>query len=219
MLPLNSTKTLVLNADMAPLSTINWQDAITRTYKEVDCQECDGEGGDGAGEDCFYCNGAGVLPSCTIIDVYDMYLRDGKGNKHFVPAIIRNTHQTKRTFRKVPFSRLNVFRRDSFTCQYCGECLPARQLELEHVVPRSRWNGNGTPTCWGNIVTACLPCNRKKADKFLKHLDMKLFRVVDGQKVFYEKPKQPDYSSFVLGISPFDENIPAEWKPYLIGMK
>ena len=219
MLPTNSTRTLVLNADFTPLSTIGWQDAITRLYKEAECENCSGDGNNGAGEECYYCQGAGILPSAITIDVYDMYLRDGKGNKHFVPAVIKNQNQCKRTFRKPPFSRLNIFRRDGFTCQYCGHVLPARELELEHVVPRSKWNGNGTPTCWTNIVTACRPCNRKKADLLLAHLDMKLFRVVDGQKIFYDKPKQPNYNEFVLGLSPLDSNIPAEWKPYLSGIK
>src|SRR5512145_499089 len=39
--------------------------------------------------------------------------------------------------RHVRFSRLNIFARDDFTCQYCGDHPPRQELNLDHVVPRS----------------------------------------------------------------------------------
>ena len=38
--------------------------------------------------------------------------------------------------RRPAFTRFNVFLRDAFTCQYCGERSPAHDLTFDHVVPR-----------------------------------------------------------------------------------
>ncbi len=61
----------------------------------------------------------------------------------------------------VRFSRRNVFVRDNFTCQYCAKELPEHQLNLDHVIPRDK----GGRTNWTNIVTSCIRCNTRKANK------------------------------------------------------
>lgn len=60
-----------------------------------------------------------------------------------------------------PLTRHNdrLFARDRHLCAYCGEQFPARQLSREHVVPLSR-KGQDT---WTNVVSACVPCNTRKA--------------------------------------------------------
>lgn len=60
--------------------------------------------------------------------------------------------------RRPAFTRFNVFLRDRFECQYCGEPRVTHELTFDHVVPRSR----GGRTTWGNVVTACGPCNLRK---------------------------------------------------------
>ena len=59
------------------------------------------------------------------------------------------------------FTRFNVFLRDRFSCQYCGNNFLASDLTFDHVVPRSK----GGKTNWTNVVAACGPCNRKKGNK------------------------------------------------------
>ena len=54
------------------------------------------------------------------------------------------------TQNKVRFSRINVFLRDGFRCQYCGAKRPAGELNYDHVLPRVR----GGTTIWENIVTS-----------------------------------------------------------------
>lgn len=58
--------------------------------------------------------------------------------------------------------RLAIFKRDSFTCNYCGASRV--RLECDHVFPVSR---GGTDDEW-NLVTACVPCNRSKGAKTLE---------------------------------------------------
>jgi hypothetical protein len=65
-------------------------------------------------------------------------------------------------FDTVPaFAKAKLFRRDRFTCAYCGERFPERALSCDHVVPQSRGGG----WTWMNLVTACGPCNGRKADR------------------------------------------------------
>ena len=58
-------------------------------------------------------------------------------------------------------TRFEVFKRDRFTCQYCGRTSPAVVLEVDHVVPCAA-NGTDDPI---NLVTSCWECNHGKAAK------------------------------------------------------
>lgn len=82
--------------------------------------------------------------------------------------------------RTVAFSRRNLYRRDSFTCQYCGAQPGTELLSIDHVVPRSR----GGRSTWENCVLACLDCNKRKASRTLEEaglrLDRKPFRPPGG---------------------------------------
>lgn len=55
--------------------------------------------------------------------------------------------------------RFEVFKRDNFTCQYCGAKPPDTVLEVDHVHPRSL----GGLDTMENLKTACWSCNRGKA--------------------------------------------------------
>ena len=54
--------------------------------------------------------------------------------------------------------RFEVFKRDFFTCQYCGEQPPSVVLVVDHIVPVV----NGGPSTIENLITACEPCNQGK---------------------------------------------------------
>jgi hypothetical protein len=58
-------------------------------------------------------------------------------------------------------AKLKLFRRDRFTCAYCGQRFHERELQCEHIVPESRSGG----WTWMNLVTACGACNGRKADR------------------------------------------------------
>lgn len=66
--------------------------------------------------------------------------------------------------------RFEIFRRDSFTCQYCGKRGPTVRLEVDHIVPTSK----GGPDDDGNLLTACFECNRGKSNSHIIDLDNRL---------------------------------------------
>ena len=59
--------------------------------------------------------------------------------------------------------RFEVFKRDSFTCQYCGKAAPEVILHLDHIYPVSKGGTNELL----NLVTACDGCNLGKSDNKL----------------------------------------------------
>ena len=58
-------------------------------------------------------------------------------------------------------SKTKLLRRDRMTCAYCGQHFNERDLQCEHILPKSR----GGAWSWMNLVTACAWCNGRKADR------------------------------------------------------
>ncbi len=56
-------------------------------------------------------------------------------------------------------TRFEVFKRDSFTCQYCGMAAPLVSLEIDHINPIAKGGDNNIL----NLVTSCMDCNRGKS--------------------------------------------------------
>jgi 5-methylcytosine-specific restriction endonuclease McrA len=67
------------------------------------------------------------------------------------------------------------------------------------VHPRSK----GGKTTWNNVVVACHPCNRKKGNRSLERINMRLAR----------KPKRPSWKE-LMGEEETDEPK-HEWLPWL----
>ena len=59
--------------------------------------------------------------------------------------------------------RFDIFRRDGFTCQYCGEQPPGIVLHVDHITPVSKGGTNDEM----NLVTSCADCNLGKSAKLL----------------------------------------------------
>jgi 5-methylcytosine-specific restriction endonuclease McrA len=70
----------------------------------------------------------------------------------------------------------NLFLRDGHTCQYClrhkSELESGEILTRDHVYPKDL----GGKDEWENVVTACVKCNNKKANKLLHEVGFKLLR-------------------------------------------
>ncbi|HEX6290845.1 MAG TPA: HNH endonuclease [Herpetosiphonaceae bacterium] len=72
---------------------------------------------------------------------------------------------------QVKLSRREIFRRDNYTCQYCG--LHSNDLTLDHVLPRHR----GGAHTWENLVSACRQCNHRKGGRTPEEARMKLHKL------------------------------------------
>ena len=59
--------------------------------------------------------------------------------------------------------RFEVFKRDKFTCQYCGRKSPDVILEVDHIKPVAEGGNNGIL----NLITSCRDCNRGKGKTLL----------------------------------------------------
>ena len=117
-----------------------------------------------------------------------------------VPSVIRLAFLVKRPYlsgRKL--TRLEVFRRDQFTCQYCSK--ETRQLTIDHVIPRYR-NGQHT---WENVVSACVPCNRRKAGRTPQEAGM----------ILIHQPSQPRDNGLFY-IPAHYQRSRSEWQKYLL---
>jgi 5-methylcytosine-specific restriction endonuclease McrA len=89
------------------------------------------------------------------------------------PVVIRLTkfiHVPRRFRRQV--TNTFLFARDRYRCQYCGrstaELRPRQSLTRDHLVPLSRGGTND----WTNVVTACSPCNTRKANHLPEEIGM-----------------------------------------------
>lgn len=101
--------------------------------------------------------------------------------------------------RNVRFSRYNIYLRDRNTCQYCGEKYPKNELNLDHVVPRSR----GGVTTWENVVCSCIDCNRQKGGMLPDEVGMRLMK----------KPGKPHWMPLTEVLSKGVHY--REWRPFL----
>lgn len=162
--------TLLLNASYEPVKVIPWQRAVVLM----------------------------VLGKAELVEAYEDVVRSVNSEIE-MPSVVRLSRYSRGRTRGVKFSRSNVYRRDHFTCQYCGETPGLARLTFDHVLPRAR----GGRTDWLNIVTACIECNARKADRTPEEAKMPL-RV---------RPARPGWMSAV-GPS---EAMHESWRGYLVG--
>lgn len=117
-----------------------------------------------------------------------------------VPAVVRLLRAFKRVIKPVKFSRVNIYGRDDYRCQYCGERGSMDELTYDHVVPRSQ----GGKTTWANIVTACEDCNSRKAARTPAQAGMRLLK----------QPVQPTSTPAIL-LEVSRTSVPDAWRDYL----
>jgi 5-methylcytosine-specific restriction endonuclease McrA len=117
-----------------------------------------------------------------------------------VPRVL-HLHRYDRTPRlQVRLTRRNLMVRDAHQCQYCGRRPAIRDLNIDHVVPRSR----GGSDSWENLVTSCKPCNLRKGWKTPEEANMRLAR----------RPVRPKWTmtaQILLGTG----SRYREWEPFL----
>jgi len=141
---------LVLNANYEPLNVCTTKRALSLIFSE---------------KASLVMNGRGVVQ--TISKAYP------------APSIIRLDQMIKRPRPTVKLTKTEIFRRDNYTCQYCGQ--REQRLTIDHVTPRHL----GGKHVWENLVAACPSCNHKKGGKTPSQANMKLLNI----------PSAPDASA------------------------
>lgn len=140
---------LTLNQSFQPLGTVSVERAMALLYtRRAYVVKFDGEGVIG------FPGGSISIPEIIAIPSANFY------------------HQ-----RKPNVSRQNVFKRDQYCCLYCGGAFTPKDLTIDHLYPRSRFqelsrkfNLNFSLNSWQNLVTSCKKCNSKKDCKTLSEL-------------------------------------------------
>lgn len=165
-----SGSVLVLNANYEPINVCGMRRAITLILLE---------------KASLIENGRGEFHSAT---------------KSFpIPSVIRLQNMVHRPHPRVKLSRREIFRRDNYTCQYCGKQYGA--LTIDHIIPKHL----GGTQSWTNMVTACALCNHQKGGRRLQDTNMHLIR----------KPQEPPSSALYI----FGHHLPENetWSRYLEG--
>lgn len=153
------TRALLLNADYSPLHFISDEKAIVLVYKgraEVICASEDGQMS--LWPDMSFTSAGPVMGQVPI--------------KHDVPATLRLLNQVHKRWKAPRFRKKVLFNRDEWKCQYCSTKLHWDAVTIDHVMPSSR----GGATSWLNCVTACKPCNKRKANMTPEEANMHLIK-------------------------------------------
>jgi 5-methylcytosine-specific restriction endonuclease McrA len=116
-----------------------------------------------------------------------------------VPRVIVLQHYDRVPKRHVRYSRANIFTRDKYTCQYCGDRPPRSELNLDHVIPRAL----GGRTSWENVVCSCIDCNRRKGGRTPEQALLRLRR----------SPGRPRWTPLMNLAATTSRH--AEWRPFL----
>ena len=134
---------IVLNADYTYLHTISWRRAVNLMIKG----------------------------KVEVVRYSDKIIQ-GFYRSYALPHIVRLIKFVRQVYKnKIPLHRKNIFIRDGFTCQYCGQSCRTHPT-LDHIIPKSR----GGPISWTNSVTACMACNQKKGSRTPREANMVLSR-------------------------------------------
>ena len=161
---------LVLNMNFQPIN-------ITSTYRAINMVLAE--------KATLILNGRGVIHSVS--------------QTFPLPSVIRLKQMIRRPRPIVKLTRKEIFRRDNFTCQYCGRQM--NNLTVDHVIPRHL----GGETNWDNLVTACPRCNHLKGG------------MTPEQSGMYpqQPPKHPPNTATYLFGKHLKENH--EWHNFLDG--
>lgn len=101
------------------------------------------------------------------------------------------------------YSRIAVFRRDNWTCQYCGKKGSRSSLTIDHVHPKSK----GGENTFENTVAACVKCNSAKGDKSIEEL------AKAGKMKLMKRPTSPDLRSFIKNT--YKEDYEEYWSTFV----
>jgi 5-methylcytosine-specific restriction endonuclease McrA len=156
-----SSHVLILNRNMYAIQVVPWERALTLLYLDRACV---------VDEEYKTYDFADWVQVSRAIEESPAGFIHTATFKLAIPEVIALKFFDKVPKQAVPFTRRNIYHHYGYRCCYCGKHLPTTDLNLDHVVPRSR----GGVTDWSNIVTSCIPCNLRKGDRLPTEAKMKL---------------------------------------------
>jgi len=115
------------------------------------------------------------------------------------PSVIRLNYVIRRPRPRVRLTKHEIFRRDNYTCQYCGS--RCKDMTIDHVTPRHL----GGLYRWDNLVSACPACNRRKGGRPLAETDMALLK----------PPREPEPSTDYFFSHYLEAN--QSWERFIAG--
>lgn len=161
---------LVLNANYEPINVCNTRRAVGLII---------------SGKAGMVMNGRGYIKTVTISIPR--------------PSVIRLIQMVHKPRPRIKLSRREIFRRDEYTCQYCGK--HTNELTLDHVLPKHL----GGQHEWTNIVAACSGCNHRKGGRQLSDVHM----------ILLQPPKEPPANAYYLFANHLEGNN--EWEQFIRG--
>jgi len=178
---------LILNNDYTPFDIWDWQHSITKLL-------------------CT--NSVRVVYDDDGIVKYDKIIRDGSGNEYELPAVLVLTQYIKQQGGLAPYTKLNIYARDMYICQYCGELTDHKTRTIDHVIPRAHWNPRRYHfrlSSFENVVTSCGKCNKQKRNRTPRQAGMQLIR----------QPRRITRAEAYARKLALLTNKPEQWSPYL----
>lgn len=165
-------QTLVLDTGFTPIKVISWRRALCLMF----------------------------LDKAEVLASYEREVRTVT-RSFAAPSVVRLLGAVRPSPQVVRFSRKNVYLRDGFRCQYCGNVYGDHELTLDHVVPRVC----GGKTTWTNVVTACGACNRRKGGRTPEQAGLPL----------RTKPARPKWTPMTLAQRLPAHDVPEAWRAWL----
>ena len=165
---INTHKTLILNSTFQPLSLATPKRALALLFGK----------------------------KINVLKESDIILRS-VDRSIAIPKVTVLTYYVKAPYaRRVALNRENIFIRDSFICQYCGD----KAESIDHIMPKSKGGSHE----WSNVVACCKKCNLLKADKLLGKTSLLL----------QKSPSIPGGNFWIKTI--IGNNPDPDWKEYLV---
>jgi 5-methylcytosine-specific restriction endonuclease McrA len=101
---------------------------------------------------------------------YDEYIQTCNGPVR-IPSVVICAKFDRVMYNKVQFpTKLNIYKRDNYTCMYTNKKLSKDELSVDHVIPKSR----GGKDTWDNLVCCDRLLNSKKGSKSVAEMGLKL---------------------------------------------
>lgn len=178
---MNNISVLKLDSAWRPVALISAQKAVKYYQKNKIVSEI--------GETCLtFHGGVNKAHVMSTVDIKPIIVVDGK------------LYNGQGLFRAAALDNEVLFRRDNYTCAYCQKLFTFKELSRDHIIPRHQKGRD----IWTNVVTACKPCNSKKANKTPEEAGM----------VMHAKPYAPTRIDIFL----LKSNLLPEQKEFLANM-